>query len=338
MLNYPAMKSLRGLLLTLLFFPLPGWAQGVRMSADFLPLEVGKSWIYDVTNEAGQKVGQIGFEVEEYTIVSGASFYVLSEFPFSPETGEPIRFVRYDRDERSFIRKARNAEGPLFLNDGSATEVIEADAAGAPQKFILRMDKMALTFQRGVGIVEAKMEKSGSTVTAKLVSASAKPTAGTAAAPGPGPARVPAADKNQVLIPPPVVTNRRESPVATVTSQNPRVDVLATPTPDGFQIVMVVINVSDKILPFRFGSGQTYDFLIHDAVSGKEVWKWSSGNLFTQVVRSDSIRAQGKWQFEVTWNRKDNEDRPLPAGQYRLTGIVTSLPAVRSGPVLLDLR
>lgn len=126
--------------------------------------------------------------------------------------------------------------------------------------------------------------------------------------------------------------------MATVTSQNPRVDVLATPTPDGFQIVMVVINVSDKILPFRFGSGQTYDFLIHDAVSGKEVWKWSSGNVFTQVVRSDSIRAQGKWQFEVIWNRKDNEDRPLPAGQYRLTGVVTSLPAVRSTPVLLDLR
>src|SRR4030095_14756047 len=73
MLNYPAMKSLRGLLLALLLFPLPGWAQGVRMSADFLPLEVGRSWTYDVTNETGQKVGQIGFEVEEYTIVSGAS-------------------------------------------------------------------------------------------------------------------------------------------------------------------------------------------------------------------------------------------------------------------------
>ena len=133
------------------------------MSADFLPLEVGKSWTYDVMNDAGQKMGQIGFEVEEYTIVSGASFYVLSEFPFSPETGEPIRFVRYDRDERSFIRKARNDGRPFIPRRWLATtEVIESDASGAPQKFILRMDKMALTFQRGVGIVEAKMEKSGS--------------------------------------------------------------------------------------------------------------------------------------------------------------------------------
>ena len=170
------------------------------MSADFLPLEVGKSWIYDVTNEAGQKMGQIGFEVEEYTIVSGASFYVLSEFPFSPETGEPIRFVRYDRDERSFIRKARNAEGPLFLNDGSATEVIEADAAGAPQKFILRMDKMALTFQRGVGIVEARMRRSGTPVIAKLVASPVTP--GTRPA---GPTAAAPTDKTTTtLVPPPV--------------------------------------------------------------------------------------------------------------------------------------
>jgi hypothetical protein len=59
------------------------------MPADFLPLEVGTRWIYDLTDEAGQKVGQMSFGVEEYTIIEGASFYVLSEFPFSEEQGEP---------------------------------------------------------------------------------------------------------------------------------------------------------------------------------------------------------------------------------------------------------
>lgn len=338
MLNYRAMKTLCGLLLTLLFLPLTGWAQGVRMSADFLPLEVGKRWIYDVTDAAGQKVGQLGFEVEEYTIVSGASFYVLSEFPFSVETGEPIRFVRYDRAERSFIRKTRNAEGPLFLDDAAETEVLEADASGAPQKFVLRMDKMTLTFQRGVGIVEAKMEKSGATLTAKLAGAQPASNVGRGAAPTPatGPVRVPT-DKEPVVIPPPVATNRREAPVATVTSQNPRMEVVTSQSAEGIKITMVALNVSDKILPFRFGSGQTYDFVIHEAASGKEVWKWSNGNFFTQVVRTDSIRPEGRWQFEITWNRKDNDDKPVPAGRYRLTAIITSLPAVQVS-IPLDLR
>jgi hypothetical protein len=334
MLNYRAVKTFGALLLMLLFFPVSGWAQGVRMSADFLPLDVGKRWTYDVTNETGQKVGQLAFQVEEYTIVSGASFYVLSEFPFSPETGEPVRYIRYDRTERYFIRKTRNAEGPLFLADVAQTEVLESDAAGAPQKFVLRMDKMALTFQRGVGIVEAKMEKSGAMLTAKLVVP--QPGTSSGAGPAPGPVAVPV-EKERVVIPPPVVTNRRESPVATVTSQNPRVELVASQSDAGIKITMVALNVSDKILPFRFGSGQTYDFVIHDAASGREIWKWSNGNFFTQVVRTDSIRVGGKWEFEITWNRKDNDEKAVPAGRYRLTGIITSLPAVQAS-IPLDLR
>ena len=349
MLNYPTMKSLRGLAFALLLFPLPGLAQGVRMSADFLPLEVGRSWTYNVTDAAGQTIGQIAFAVEEYTIISGTSFYALSEFPFSVETGEPLRLVRYDKDEKSFLRKLRNDEGPLFLDAGAVTEVLEADASGSPQKFILRRDKMALTFQRGVGIVEAKFERSGVPVTARLVVGRANPPAGRGPGPvpvaGPVPVTVPApgavspVTKDPVIIPPPVTQpNRRESSVATVTSQNPRIDVAVVPSGGGYRITMVVTNVSDRLLPFRFGSGQTYDFVIHDVASGKEIWRWSNGNFFTQVIRSDSIRPAGKWQFEVMWNRTDNDDKPVPAGKYRVTAIITSLPAVHASPVQFDVQ
>jgi len=327
------MNSLRGLILAVLLFPLPGWAQGVRMSADFLPLEVGKRWTYDVTNEAGQEIGQIAFAVEEYTIVEGTSFYVLTEFPFSMETGDPIRLIRYDRSERFFIRKQRTNEGPLFLNDGAVTEVVESDASGAPQKFVLKMDKMALTFQRGVGIVEARMDRPGGVVTAKLTGAGSSAGKNATSAP----VAVPTT-KDPIVIPPPVETTRRESPVSTVTSQNPRIEVVVTPSPGGYQIVMVVLNTSDKLLPFRFNSGQTYDFIVQDEATSREVWRWSHDNFFTQVQRTDSIRASGRWQFEVTWNRKDNDDKVVPPGRYRVVGIVTSLPRVQAAPVDFDLR
>ena len=306
------------------------------MSADFLPLEVGKRWTYEVTGDAGQKLGEVAFAVEEYTIVSGVSFYVLSEFPFSAEGGEPIRFVRYDKNGRYFVRKLRNDEGPLFLDDGITTEVLESDASGAPQKFVLRRDKMALTFQRGVGIVEARMEQSGRPVIAKLTGGAVPP--GGPPRGGAAPVAIPTVPKAPVIPDAPTEPARREPPVATVNSQNPRIDVSVKQASGIFQIEMVVTNVSDKILPFRFNSGQTYDFLITDASSGREVWRWSHGNLFTQVVRSDSIRAEGKWQFEVSWDGRDNDGNLVPPGEYRVTGVITSLPRVQGSPVLLTVR
>jgi hypothetical protein len=323
MLNYRAMKSLRGLVFAILLLPAPGWAQGVRMSADFFPLEVGKRWIYDLTNESGQRVGQLEFEVEDYSIVAGSSFYVLSEFPFSPETGAPVRFIRYDRGERYFVRKSGDNEGPLFLDDDATTEVVESDSSGAPLKFILRTGKMALTFQRSVGIVEARMDRSGVPVTAKLVTAPS-----TASRPAP---TATSTEKSTVMIPPPATPNRRESPVASVTPQNPRVEIVANAAPGGgYRIGIALTNTSDKLLPLRFTSSQTYDFVIYDTLSDREVWRWSKGHFFNQVVRNESIRPESKWQFEVVWDRKDNNDTAVPSGAYRLTAIVTSSPLIQT--------
>jgi hypothetical protein len=321
-------------LAALLLLPVAALAQGVRMSADFFPLDVGKRWTYEVTNETGQKVGELSFAVEEYTIVSGVSFYVLTEFPFSTESREPIRFVRYDRNERYFTRKLSNDEGPLFLEDGSATEVLEADPSGNPQKFVLRRDKIALTFQRGVGIVEARMEQSGRPVIAKLAASTAKPAAPPVSTPTPV-ARI-GVGAPVVLIPAPEPP-RREAPVATVSADNPKVDVAVTKSEAGYQIRMTVTNISDKLLPFRFSSGQTYDFIVQDG-SGKEVWRWSSGNFFTQVMRSDSIRGSGKWQFDIVWDQTDSNGTRVPPGQYRVVGIIKSLPPVQAAPVVFDVR
>ena len=52
-------------LLVCLAVPATLAAQGVRMSADFLPLEVGNRWVYEVQNEDGQKIGDADFSVQE---------------------------------------------------------------------------------------------------------------------------------------------------------------------------------------------------------------------------------------------------------------------------------
>ena len=297
-----------------------------------------------MTNEAGQKVGQAVIGVQDYTIVQGTSFYALTEFPFTEEQGEPVRFVRYDRGERQFMRKRGADEGPLFLDSGATTEVTEADAAGTPQKFILHTDTMTLTFQRGVGIIEAKLKGPSGLVTAKMVSMEAKnlTSAGAAlsraSASSPPPPSSPRVADRAIIPPPAPVPDRRAGPTATVSSRNPRVDVGATPSADGHDIVMIATNTSDRLLPFRFGSGQSYDFVITDTATGKEVWRWSHGQFFTQVVRSDSIRANDKWRFDAVWDHRDNDGKKVAPGQYRLMGIITSLPEVHAQPVILDVR
>src|SRR5215469_11759202 len=106
-------------LVLLLLVPVSLFAQpGVRMSADFLPLEVGNRWVYDVFNEAGQKVGTLDFAVQERRIVDGRRFYAVNNFPFFADGSEPAKLIRYDREERQYVKIIDNREDPLFLADG----------------------------------------------------------------------------------------------------------------------------------------------------------------------------------------------------------------------------
>ena len=79
------------------------------MSADFLPLEVGNRWVYEIANEDGKKIGDLDFSVQEYTIIGGRSFYVVTRFPFVVEGSGLTKLIRYDRQGRCF---SRTAPGP----------------------------------------------------------------------------------------------------------------------------------------------------------------------------------------------------------------------------------
>ena len=307
------------------------------MSADFLPLEVGNRWVYDVTNEAGEKAGQIEFSVEEYTIVSGTSFYALSGFPFTSESVNRIRLVRYDRQERQFMRVIDQDEGPLFLDDAGTTEVVQSDSAGVPQKFVYKTDTMSLTFERGVGIVEARVQTSAGMRIAKIVSTEGKTFAKAGAAPS-STAVTPVSPDIEfpvIPLPPPV---RTVETIAPVTESNPRLDLYSMDSPEGLKVVFEIENTSERLLPFKFSSGQSYDFVITDAATGREVWRWSRGQFFTQVIRSEAIRGKSKWRFEATWARRDNQGNPVPPGQYHLQAILTSQPPLQSTVVILTVR
>lgn len=336
MVDYFAMKRLPRLAFLWLLMAPTAWAQGVRMSADFLPLDVGNKWTYDVTGEDGQKAGQIAFAVEDYTIVSGRSFYVLTGFPFAGESGDRIRLVRYDRQERQFIRMLGSDEGALFLQDGATAEVLEADSSNIPQKILLDMGSVALIFQRGIGIVEARQQTPRGIQIARIAGVAGKAltsTGGASAA-----AAAPAAPDPLTPLPSTAEAVRRVENVTEASETNPRVEVGSSPVAGGHRFTLVAANTSDKLLPLRFNSGQSYDFVVTERATGREVWRWSKEQFFTSVVRTESIRPNARWTFEAVWNHVDGDGNTVSPGAYEVTGIVTSNPPIPSPRTVFDVQ
>src|SRR5437773_11372836 len=249
----------------ILFLLLPAslFAQpGVMMSADFLPLEVGNRWVYDLLNENGQKLGALDFAVQEYRIVGGRSFYLLTSFPFVTADTTPTKLIRYDRQERQYVKMTNNEETPLFLADGAKAEVIQADESGLPQTFILKMDFMDLTFQRGLGIIEARLHAGSKIQIAKLTSVHVgERQAAQAAAQG-----APTLPQPTQPATPEQKGKALADNVAKVSEENPAVDVQVCEVTGGTRFVSAVINTSDQLLPLNVRSRQT------DAGEAGEAW------------------------------------------------------------------
>jgi hypothetical protein len=307
---------------------------GVRMSADFLPLSVGNRWVYDVFNEGGQKVGSLDFAIQEYRIVSGRSFYLVTNFPFVADDAGATKLIRYNREERQYMRMVNNEESPLFLADGAKAEVIQADESGLPQKFVLKMDLLDVTFQRGLGIIEARIHAGKDVQIAKLASVNVgERQAAQAAAQGAPPLPQPTAPAT-----PEQKTKALADNVAKVSEENPALDVQATDVSGGTKFVFTVVNTSEKLLPMTFKSGQTYDFEVTDASTGQEVWRWSRRMFFTQVIRQEAIRGNRNWVFEVTWNHRDNDLNPVMPGMYKVTARLATQPPIESDPVIFEVK
>lgn len=320
------------------------------MSADFMPLAVGNRWVYDVLTADGKKLAAVEFSVREHTILKGRSFYVLTQFPFAP-SGSEIHLIRYDKTEKQFLRILDDVEDVLFLNDGTTAEVVEADKSGLPQKFVLHSGVMDVTFQRGVGIVEVKTQgqvakiasaRVGEGIGFEAAAANKGPAISPPGTPAPNSSKPPGAAQ-QAGIPLPKTPEQRVKEqaalVGSITDDNPLLAVDAGEVPDGHKLILIVKNLSDKLLPFVFISGQSFDFAVIDPATGQEIWRWSQHMFFTtQMRKTEAIPPNGQWKFEAVWNHRDNNLNPVPPGTYQLVAFVTTKPVIESDAITIEIK
>ena len=71
-----------------------------------------------------------------------------------------------------------------------------------------------------------------------------------------------------------------------------------------------VLNDSRKRVELDFPDGRTHDFIVLDE-SGREVWRWSAGRLFTQGMQNRLLEAHDAVVYTERW-------RPPTKGQYTL--------------------
>ena len=64
---------------------------------------------------------------------------------------------------------------------------------------------------------------------------------------------------------------------------------------------LALTNFTSKMMEVRFPNGLTHDFYVIDA-SGKEVWRWSNGRMFTQGIQNKLLKSRGTTIFDEKWN------------------------------------
>ena len=80
----------------------------------------------------------------------------------------------------------------------------------------------------------------------------------------------------------------------------------------GVRFAFRVTNDTDKSIELDFGSGQTHDIAVLDS-TGREVWRWSDGRLFTSAIRNHPLGADESMTFEERW--------PSELGRGRFTAV-----------------
>jgi hypothetical protein len=67
---------------------------------------------------------------------------------------------------------------------------------------------------------------------------------------------------------------------------------------------LTVTNNTDRKVELRFPNGQTHDLVVLDSI-GREVWRWSEGKLYTQVVQNRVVDKHQSITFRADWKKPD---------------------------------
>ncbi len=70
---------------------------------------------------------------------------------------------------------------------------------------------------------------------------------------------------------------------------------------DSIRFLLQVTNAEAGPVTLTFPSGQSADFVVLQG--GRELWRWSADQMFTQAVRTETLPPGGTRSYEALWTR-----------------------------------
>lgn len=107
---------------------------------------------------------------------------------------------------------------------------------------------------------------------------------------------------------------------------------------DPVTLIVTIRNRSGAPRTLTLPTSQTHDCIVY-AGKDKEVWRWSAGRMFAQVMTELTFTPGESRAIAVRWDLTDPKGAPLPPGDYRAVGLVPArTPGARSDPVAFTIR
>jgi hypothetical protein len=106
------------------------------------------------------------------------------------------------------------------------------------------------------------------------------------------------------------------APAKAVANNSALVTIVDVDVSNDVRFAFHVRNNSKKKIELLFPNGQTHDLAVFDA-TGREVWRWSNGRMFTQALQTKLLGNGETLSYEERW------ENPAP-GTYTVVGRLNS--------------
>ena len=98
---------------------------------------------------------------------------------------------------------------------------------------------------------------------------------------------------------------------------------------------LTIENDATTPAALSFSTSQLYDIVVWDDQC-HEVWRWSDGFAFTQVITSISVQRSNPIFYNIRWQRRDQTGHPVGSGTYEARLAFLGRSATRHAPLVFD--
>lgn len=88
--------------------------------------------------------------------------------------------------------------------------------------------------------------------------------------------------------------------------------------PQGEPLPFYIVVAAGEPITLYYRTTQRFDIVVTDS-DGREIWRWSGGRAFSQVLEQVELKPGEPMAFTETWDQRDSEGQPSPPGNYHVT-------------------